>query len=83
MREEMTQLLPQLLLTISKRPQLVDRLLRLERSFTDSKNLGDFLRRENVLAEREVAHGTNVALLLAVAALAVATGWLLDGYAGV
>ena len=51
MRDEMTLLLPQLLLTLSKRPQLIERLLRLERSFTDSKNLGEFLRKEKVIAE--------------------------------
>lgn len=77
MRAEMTQLIPQLLLTIFKRPQLVDRLMRLERSFTDSKSLGEFLRREKVLAEREVPRGSNAMLVAAGVGLAVAVGWLL------
>ncbi len=40
MRDEMTQLLPQILLTLSQRPRLAERLLRLERSFSEAKNLG-------------------------------------------
>ncbi len=49
MREQMTQLMPQIVLTISKRPQLVERLLKLERSFVEAKTLGAFLEREGVL----------------------------------
>lgn len=49
MRGELKQLLPLSLLTLSQRPLLVDRLLRLERSFTDSQSLGEFLRHEGVL----------------------------------
>ena len=49
MQEEFRQLLPQLALTISQRPRLVKRLLKLERSFNESATLGDFLRLENVL----------------------------------
>lgn len=48
MSGELKQLLPLALLTFSQRPLLVDRLLRLERSFTDSKSLGEFLRHEGV-----------------------------------
>ena len=37
MREEMTQLLPQLALTLSQRPRLVQRLLKLERAFNEAR----------------------------------------------
>ena len=53
MRQEMNQLLPQLLLNISQRPQLAERMLQLERSFVASKSLGEFLRHEKVLAPPE------------------------------
>lgn len=84
MREEITQLLPQLMLTISKRPQLVARLLQVERSFTDSKNLGEFLRREQVLAEPAPARGRGaLALLVSLGALlAGAAGWALHALLG-
>jgi ubiquinone biosynthesis protein len=76
MRDEMTQLLPQIALNLSKRPQLIERLLRLERSFVDAKNLGDFLRKERVIAEVAPAR-SSAWLLLGVAALGVAAGWAL------
>jgi ubiquinone biosynthesis protein len=43
------RLMPMLLLTLSQRPLLSERLLRLERSFAESRNLGEFLRHEGVL----------------------------------
>lgn len=46
---EARDVLPMLLLTLSQRPRLADRLLRLERSFNESQNLGEFLRREGVV----------------------------------
>lgn len=49
MRGELKQLLPLSLLTLSQRPLLLDRLLRLERSFIDAQTLGEFLRHEGVL----------------------------------
>jgi ubiquinone biosynthesis protein len=51
MRDQLTELVPQVLLTLSQRPRLAEKLLRLERSFSESKNLGDFLRREQVIRE--------------------------------
>lgn len=45
---ELGQLLPMVLLTISQRPQLLERLMRLERSFTDARNLGEFFLHEGV-----------------------------------
>lgn len=49
MRGELKQVLPLSLLTLSQRPLLFDRLLRLERSFIDAQTLGEFLRHEGVL----------------------------------
>lgn len=80
MREEMMQLVPQLLLTMSKRPQLVERLLRLERAFTDSKNLGDFLRKERVIEETKRASGFGPIWLVAFTLAGVALGWALHYY---
>jgi ubiquinone biosynthesis protein len=76
MREEMSQLLPQIALTLSKRPQLIERLMRLERAFTDSRNLGDFLRRERVL-EEPVAAGNGALKLALVGLLGLAAGYAL------
>jgi predicted unusual protein kinase regulating ubiquinone biosynthesis (AarF/ABC1/UbiB family) len=53
MREEMTQLLPQLMLNISQRPRLAERMLQLERSFVASRSLGEFLRNEGVLEKQD------------------------------
>jgi predicted unusual protein kinase regulating ubiquinone biosynthesis (AarF/ABC1/UbiB family) len=75
MREEMTQLLPQLLLNISQRPLLAERLLQLERSFVASSSLGEFLRSEQVLQEQRPApHGAG--LLVVVALLGLLLGAL-------
>lgn len=49
--EDLEKFLPLWLLTMAQRPQFVDRVLRLERVFTESKNLGDFLRREGVIRD--------------------------------
>ncbi len=51
MREELDQLLPELALTLSQRPRLAARLLKLERSFHEAPSLGEFLRREDVLRD--------------------------------
>ncbi len=51
-RGDLEQLLPLLLLNLSQRPQLADRLLRLERAFTAAGNLGEFLEREGVIDRR-------------------------------
>ncbi len=48
MRGEYKEVLPMLLLTFSQRPELAQRLLRLERSFTEARNLGEFLKNEGV-----------------------------------
>ncbi|MBW2463185.1 MAG: AarF/ABC1/UbiB kinase family protein [Deltaproteobacteria bacterium] len=74
MREEITQLLPHVLLTLSKRPQLAERLLRLERAFSDAKNLGEFLRREQVIRDPAPARAPGWLLLGLVGALGVAVG---------
>ena len=55
MQEELTQLLPQLALTLSQRPRLAKRLMKLERSFHDAATLGEFLRREGVLETKRPA----------------------------
>jgi ubiquinone biosynthesis protein len=49
MREEITQLMPQIVLTMSKRPQLVEKLLKLERAFVEARTLGEFLERQDVI----------------------------------
>ena len=78
MREEMTQLLPQVLLTLSQRPRLAERLLQLERNFIASKSLGHFLRQETVLHEapKRRLSGWVVAVVAVVGAIG---GWLLRG----
>jgi len=63
---ELRQLLPMALLTLSQRPQLLDRLMRLERSFTEARNLGDFLQHEGVFDhQKPVRHPAWWVLLLA------------------
>jgi ubiquinone biosynthesis protein len=52
---ELRQLLPMALLTLSQRPQLIDRLMRLERSFTEARSLGDFLLKEGVFDHQKPA----------------------------
>jgi ubiquinone biosynthesis protein len=76
MREEMTQLLPQILLTVSQRPRLAERLLQLERSFVASKSLGEFLRQEKVLA-LPTRDGQPLWKSLAIALVGAAIGALL------
>ncbi|MEZ4318312.1 MAG: AarF/UbiB family protein [Myxococcota bacterium] len=80
MQEELTQLLPQLMLTLSQRPRLAERLLKLERAFTESRDLGEFLRREGVLEPATPAAsptGTLVVVGLFALALGIALGLLL------
>jgi ubiquinone biosynthesis protein len=50
---DLGRLMPMLLLTLSQRPLFSERLLRLERSFTESRNLGEFLRHEGVLEPKQ------------------------------
>lgn len=73
MQEEMAQLLPQLALTLSQRPRLAARLLKLERSFNEARNLGEFLRREDVI-QSGPPPGWSGAALVAVAVLGIAAG---------
>ncbi len=82
MRDEMLQLVPQVLLTISKRPQLVERLLRLERSFSDSRDLGDFLRREHVIDPPAPPPRTSAWMVFVVAMVGTLAGWWLRGVLG-
>lgn len=76
MREQLTELVPQVLLTLSQRPRLAEKVLRLERSFSDARNLGDFLRREEVIRE-PAAPRRGWTLLLALL-LGVGVGVLLE-----
>ncbi len=76
MRDEMTQLLPQLLLNISQRPLLAERMLQLERSFVASKNLGEFFRKEGVM---EVRSPDRPWPLVAATVIGVVIGFLLAG----
>jgi hypothetical protein len=76
LRDDFTELLPQVALTISQRPRLVERLLALERSFHESKNLGEFLRRQDVL--RDAPTRSTTPWIVAAFAGGVALGLLLD-----
>jgi ubiquinone biosynthesis protein len=78
---DLRRLMPMLLLTLSQRPLLAERLLRLERAFTESRNLGEFLRHEEVLEPRQprpAQLGSRTALAALLGALfgALATHWL-------
>jgi len=82
MRGELKQVLPLSLLTLSQRPLLLDRLLRLERSFIDAQTLGEFLRHEGVLEPPKRARVLPLWLPLLVGlagglAASVVTHWLL------
>lgn len=78
MQEEMTKLLPQILFTLSKRPKLAESFLRMERSFSDSKNLGDFLRREQVIEDPGPKRGSGWWVHVLVGALGVLAGMALQ-----
>ena len=63
--------LPQLALTISQRPRTAERLLKIERSFNETRSLGDFLREQGVISTEPrgipagwVAVGLSVGLAL-------------------
>ncbi len=77
MREDFAQLLPQVALSMATRPRLAERLLALERVFVDAKNLGEFLRHQDVLRE-PAAQGVARAWVVAALAGGVALGLLLD-----
>ncbi len=77
MREQMTALVPDVLLTLSQRPRLAEKILRLERAFSEAKNLGDFLRREHVIRDPVPAR-TQGWLLLFVLAIGVGAGMLVE-----
>lgn len=76
MREQIEQLLPQVFLTLSQRPRLAERLMRLERSFTESKNLGEFLRHEGVIRDPRPPR-TSLSTIFWVVLVALAAGVLL------
>ncbi len=46
LQHDLRGVLPMWMLTVSQRPQLIEKVMRLERVFTESKNLGDFLQKE-------------------------------------
>jgi ubiquinone biosynthesis protein len=78
---ELKQLLPLALLTLSQRPLLLDRLLRVERSFIDAHSLGEFLRREGVLESPKSASSAPIWIPLLLGLLvgiggSVVVGWL-------
>jgi predicted unusual protein kinase regulating ubiquinone biosynthesis (AarF/ABC1/UbiB family) len=81
MQTELNDLLPQLALTLSQRPRLAERLMKLERSFHEAKTLGDFLRQEQVLREPEQAR-LPVAWTVAVGLAGVLIGLLLGRLVG-
>lgn len=71
LQHDLNELLPLWLLTLAQRPQLLEKLMRLERVFTESKNLGDFLQKEGVLLPKQ-AHSGRLWLVALVAALVAA-----------
>jgi ubiquinone biosynthesis protein len=77
MREEITQLMPQIVLTLSKRPQLVERLLKLERAFVESRSLGEFLERQDVI-QRAPPPRVAPWMTALVLAIGVALGAVID-----
>jgi ubiquinone biosynthesis protein len=81
MHDEYVQLMPQVALSMATRPRLAERLLALERVFVDSKNLGDFLRHQDVLRE-PAPQGVSRAWVVAALATGVALGLLLDRVLG-
>ncbi|MCC7386576.1 MAG: AarF/ABC1/UbiB kinase family protein [Deltaproteobacteria bacterium] len=76
MRAQIEGLVPQVFLTLSQRPRLAERLMHLERSFTEARNLGEFLRREGVLSE-PVRRPSSPWLVLLIGALGLVAGFAL------
>jgi len=81
-RGDLEPIIPLALLTLSQRPQLMDRVMRLARSFADSSNLGEFLKHEGVFDHQKPVERSPIALSLLLAGLAGAataglTYWLL------
>lgn len=77
MQEEFDQLLPQLALTLSQRPRFAERLLSLERAFTESRSLGVFLEQQGVLRPAPPAADRPWVWLILGLALGVGLGLLL------
>ncbi|MEQ1569167.1 MAG: AarF/UbiB family protein [Myxococcota bacterium] len=77
LQDELTELLPQLALTMTQRPRLAERMLALERAFTTTANLGEFLRQQDVLREPPAERG-RWAWLAAALAIGVAVGMVLE-----
>lgn len=50
-KDQLTPMFAELLLSISRKPELAQRLLHIERSFIDSPTIGAFLQKEGVLAQ--------------------------------
>lgn len=75
---DVEQYLPMWLLTLAQRPQFTDKLFRMERTFTESRNLGDFLRREGVIVEapRKRSHRWVEVVLALLVGLALGLSWM-------
>ena len=80
-QDEMAALVPQLALTLAQRPRLTERLLVLERVFTDTKNLGEFLRQQDVIRE-PTASSAPVAWGVAIGAIGVVVGMVIERLLG-
>lgn len=50
-KDQVTPMLAELGLAISRKPELAQRLMHLERSFIDSPSIGDFLRKEKIIEQ--------------------------------
>ena len=64
MMGELSPLLTQITLAMSRRPELIERLLKMERNFMAAKNLGEFLRGEEVILEKPRAKTSSVTIFV-------------------
>ena len=77
LRDQATPLLGQIAFTLSRRPELMERLMKMERSFGASKNLGDFLRKEGVIQDHPPVRPAWVSqLALFILGIIAAVVWL-------
>ena len=81
MQDDFAALVPQLALTLAQRPRLTERLLVLERVFTDTKNLGEFLRQQDVIRDPVVARAP-LAWVVAAGAMGVVVGMVIERMLG-
>lgn len=82
MQAQLREYSPMWVLALAQRPQLIERLLRLERSFSETRTLGEFLRQQDVISAQPQSKPLDARTLVAIALTAGALGgalvsWLL------